>query len=89
MQEKPVKRSGFPHERVRKQEVQAKKYFPIGGKRQHTSQSQNYMANHVIWLLRAGGKIWKGRGGKVKAAVPVREAATEIASLESWEICDI
>ena len=31
--------------------LQARKHIPIGGKRHHTNQSQNYMANHVIWLL--------------------------------------
>ena len=34
--------------------------FPIGGKGCHTNQSQNYMANHVIWLLRNRGKLWEG-----------------------------
>ena len=38
---------------VRKQGVFAsKKHVPIGGKRHHTNQSQNYMAKHMIWLLR-------------------------------------
>ena len=52
---------GFAHESVHKQEVFASKkkpcatHFPISGKRHHTNQSQNYMANHVIWLLRNRG----------------------------------
>ena len=49
----------------------------------HTSQSQNYMTSHVIGLLRDRGKIWEWQGGKMKAAVPVTEAATEIVSFES------
>ena len=64
VQEETVKRSGFPHEHVCKQEVQAKKLFTFGGKRHHTSQSQNYMANHMIWLLRVGGRF--GRDGAEK-----------------------
>ena len=38
---------------------------PIGGKRHHTNQSQEYMANHVIWLLRNRGKLWEGRRRKI------------------------
>ena len=70
VQEEAVK-TGFSHESVRKQEAFARKKkrtcgtpFPIGGKRHHTNQSQNYMANHVIWLLRNRGKLWEGRQRK-------------------------
>ena len=57
-------------ESVHKQEVFASKkktcatHFPISGKRHHTNQSQNYMANHVIWLLRNRGKLWEERQRK-------------------------
>ena len=55
-------KTGFSHESVCKQEVFAsKKHIPIGGKQPHTSQSQNYMANLVIWLLRNRWKLWEGR----------------------------
>ena len=62
-------KTGFSHESVRKQEVFASKNtcatpFPIGGKRHHTNQSQNYMANHMIWLLRNRGKLWEGQRRK-------------------------
>ena len=38
-----------------------KKHVPVGGKRHHTNQSQNYIINHMIWLLRNGGSC--GRDG--------------------------
>ena len=68
MQEEMIN-MGFSHKSVRKQEVFASKKhpklcdtpFPIGGKRHHTNQSQNYIANHVIWLLRNRGKLWEGQ----------------------------
>ena len=37
-----------------------KKHVPIGGKRHHTNQSQNFMAKDVIWLLRNRVKFWEG-----------------------------
>ena len=49
--------------------------FPIGGKRHHTNQLQNYMANHVIWLLRTRGEV-------VGGTVTVIETVTEIVSFE-------
>ena len=51
--------------------------FPIGGKRHHSNQSQNYMAIHVIWLLRNRAKLWEG-GKRVTATVTI-----VIASFES------
>ena len=65
VQEETIK-MGFFHKSVHKQEVSASRKkncatpFPIGGKRHHTNQSQNYMANHVIWLLRDREKLWEG-----------------------------
>ena len=41
-----------------------KKHVPMSGKMHHTNQSQNYMANHVSWLLRNRGKLWEGRQRK-------------------------
>ena len=41
--------------------LQARKHVLIGGKRHHTNQSQNYMANHVMLLLGNRGKL---RGGQ-------------------------
>ena len=67
VQEETVK-TGFAHESVRKQEVfESKKKktcatpFPFGGKRHHINQSHNYVANHVIWLLRNREKLWEGQ----------------------------
>ena len=59
-------RNWLPYKSVRKQETFARKKtcatpFTIGRNRHHTNQSQNYMANHVIWLLRNRGKFWEGR----------------------------
>ena len=59
--------------------LQARKHIPIGGKRHHTNQSQNYMANHVIWLLGNRGSCGREGGGRLNAAVTV----TETASFES------
>lgn len=61
VQEDTVK-MGFSHESVRKQEEFASKktrdtLFLMVGKRHHTTQSQNDMAKHVIWLLRNRGKL--------------------------------
>ena len=49
--------------------LQTKKHIPIGGKRHHINQSQNYMANHVIWLLRNRGSCGRDGGKRVTAAV--------------------
>ena len=69
VQEETVK-TGFCHESVQDQEVFAsKKHVPIGGKRHHTNQSQNYMANHVIWLLRNRGSCGRDVGGRETVAV--------------------
>ena len=46
--------------------------FPIGEKRHHTNQSQNYMANHVIWLLRNRGSCGRDGGGRVTVSATVR-----------------
>ena len=71
VQEETVK-TGFCHESVCKPKcLQARKHVPIGGKRHHTNQSQNYMANHVIWLLRNRGSCGRDGGGRVTAAVMV------------------
>ena len=42
--------------------MQARKQVPIGEKRHHTNQSQNYMARDLV----AGeqGKLWEGRQRK-------------------------
>ena len=79
VQEEAIK-TGFSHKSVRRQEVFASKKtcntpFPIGRKRHHTNQSQNYMANHVIWLLRNRGSC--GREGSE------RVTAIEIACFKS------
>ena len=64
VQEETVK-TGFCHKSVRKQEMFAsKKRVPSGGKMHHTNQSQNYIAKHVIWLLRNRGKLWEGKWQK-------------------------
>ena len=73
VQEEAVK-TGFSHKSVRKQEVFASKKkcatpLPIGGKGHHTNQSQNYMANHVIGLLRNRGKLWEGWRRKINSGV--------------------
>ena len=86
MQAETVKRSGFPHERVRKQEVQTKKTLSCWWKR---APHQPITKLHGKPRDLVAGGVWKGQGGKVKAAVPVTEAASEIASFKSWEICDI
>ena len=39
----------------------------------HTNQSQNYMANHVIWLLRNRGSRGRDGGERLTAAVTVKE----------------
>ena len=58
-------------------QAKKKKNVPIGEKRHHTSQYQNNMLEHLIWLLWNRGKLWEG------------PAVTVIASFESSEICDI
>ena len=50
-QEETIK-VGFSRESVHKQEVfESKKHVPFGGKRHHTSQSQNYMPSVLcsVW----------------------------------------
>ena len=87
VQEETIK-TGFRHEIVRKQEVFVSNKttcstpFPIGGKRHHTNQSQNDMANHVIWLLRNRWKLREGRRRKSDSDGD-RETAIEIVSFES------
>ena len=44
--------------------MQTTNHIPIGGKMHHTKQLQNYIAKHVIWLLRNRGKLWEGRRRK-------------------------
>ena len=66
--------------------LQAKQHISIGVKRHRSNQSQNCMANHVIWLKNRGS-CGRDDGERVTAAVTVRQTATE--SFESWEICDI
>ena len=63
--------------------LQARKHIPIGGKRHHTNQSQNYMANHMIWLLRSRGSCGKDGGERVTATVV--EIQTEMIEITSFE----
>ena len=63
--------------------LQARKHVPIGGKRRHTNHSQNYMANHMIWLLGNRGSCGRDSGGRLTAAVTVIETAIDIVSFES------
>ena len=46
-----------------------------------TQTELNAMIDRYVFenLIPLSKRIWKGQGRKVKAAVPVREAATEIA----------
>ena len=54
VQEDTVK-TGLSRKSVHKQEVFARKITHSNWwKRHHTNQAQNYMAKHVIWLLRNG-----------------------------------
>ena len=42
-----------------------KKHVPIGGKRHHTNQSLNYMANYMVAVEQ--GKLWEGRRRKINS----------------------
>ena len=64
--------------------LQAKKHVPIGGKGHHMTQSQNYMANHMIWLLGNRGSCGRDSSGKLTAVVMVTETKTETASFERF-----
>ena len=55
----------------------------IGGKRHHTNQPQNYMANHVYWLLRNKGSCGRDGSERVTAAVTVIETMIVIACFDS------
>ena len=54
--------------------LQARKHVPFGGKRHYTKQSQNDMANHVIWLLRNRGSCGRDGGERVTAAATAIES---------------
>ena len=48
--------------------LQAREDDLIGGKRHLTNQSQNYMANRVIWLLKNRRESWEGRRRKIDSS---------------------
>ena len=67
-------------ESIHKQYVFASKkktHDPVSVKTHHTNQSHNYMAKHVIWLLRNRGSCGRHSGERVTVAVAVTETAIE------------
>ena len=79
--------TGFSHGSVCEQEVFASKKscdtpFPFGGKRHQNNQSQSYMANHMIWLLRKRGKLWEGWQRKSESKTVI-STAIGISNFES------
>ena len=66
-----------------------KKRVPIDGKRHHTNQSQSYIANYVMWLLRNRGSIGRDSGERLTAAVTVIETAIEITRFVTFSLCGV
>ena len=79
-QEETIK-TGFCHESRQAGSVCKQENMFLGGKRHHTNQPHNYMANHVIWLLRNRGSCGRVGGRRLTAAV--MDTEIEIVSFKS------